>query len=48
MNIFDDLKAHTMPLEIIGLENQEEMEVLIGDIFDEKTFELDTFDHEFI
>ncbi len=45
---FDDLKAHTMPLEIIGLDDQEEMEVLIGDIFDEKTFELDTFDHEFI
>ena len=42
----DDLKTHSLPLEIISLEDQNEMRVLIGDIFDEKTFDYDL--HEFI
>lgn len=48
--IFDDLKAHQLPLDIVSLDNQKQMQVLIGDIFDEKNFEQtpqETFDKEF-
>ena len=45
---FDDLKSHAMPLDVVSLDKQEEMYVLVGNIFDEKTFEPDSLEHEFI
>lgn len=45
---FDDLQPQTMPLEIVSLDNQEEMSVLVGDIFDERNFEPEVIEHDFI